>query len=571
MTRRITPKSSLENLKREAKRWLKALRANAAEARARLERALPHAPAVPTLRDVQHALAVEHGVPGWSALKNLVSGARTRSDDAEHVAWFIFNACPDHHVRGARAHLRARHTAMRYLERYPEIAHDSFYTSIVCGDLGGVRRALAERPAAANEKGGPKAWEPLLYLCFTRLPLEASNDNAVEMARLLLDHGADPNVYFMAGDSRYTPLVGVFGEGEEDRPPHPHRDELARLLLERGAEPYDIQVVYNIHFHGKVLFFLQLIYERSLQLGRKADWDDPSWSMLDMGGYGNGARWHLDIAVDNDDLALAEWVLTHGASPNAPPARDPRFSQVSVLERAQRKGHTEMAQLLLRYGAVPTGYVPDDKARFMAACFRRDPEAALALATAHPELLRSTDVIFDAAHRDRADVVELLLDLGMSPDVEDEHKQRPLHMAAYANALRVAQLLIERGAAIDPVESRWSNTPLGGAMYAQHEPMIQLLSRYSRDLWELAHHGDVDRVREVLRTEPERAKGVWDGHTPLMWLAPDDEAKAIEVAKLLLAHGADPNLVSKDGESAADRAERLGMFQLAELLRSAMT
>ena len=162
MTRRITPRSSLENLKREAKRWLKALRANVTEARTRLERALPNAPAVPTLRDVQHALAVEHGLPGWAALKNLVAGVRSQSDDGEHVAWFIFNACPDHHVRGPRSHLRARHTAMRYLERYPEIAHDSFYTFIVCGDVDEVRRVLAERPAAANERGGPKNWEPLL-------------------------------------------------------------------------------------------------------------------------------------------------------------------------------------------------------------------------------------------------------------------------------------------------------------------------------------------------------------------------------------------------------------------------
>ena len=49
MSRQITPRTTLENLKREAKRWLKALRANAGEARARLERALPNAPASPTL------------------------------------------------------------------------------------------------------------------------------------------------------------------------------------------------------------------------------------------------------------------------------------------------------------------------------------------------------------------------------------------------------------------------------------------------------------------------------------------------------------------------------------------
>ena len=84
-----------------------------------------------------------------------------------------------------------------------------------------VQRAIAARPEIAREKGGPKGsygaagmtyvvdatgaafpkWEPLLYLCFTRLENPASNDNALAIAKLLLDNGADPNSYFMAGGS----------------------------------------------------------------------------------------------------------------------------------------------------------------------------------------------------------------------------------------------------------------------------------------------------------------------------------------------------------------------------------
>ena len=60
--RQLTPASSLDNLKKEAKRWLKALRAGDARARARLLRSLPQAAGESTLRDVQHALALEHGV-----------------------------------------------------------------------------------------------------------------------------------------------------------------------------------------------------------------------------------------------------------------------------------------------------------------------------------------------------------------------------------------------------------------------------------------------------------------------------------------------------------------------------
>ena len=569
MTRQLTASSTLDNLKKEAKRWLKALRTNDEQARARLQRIYPNAPAEPGLRDIQHALALEHGLAGWTALKHQLTRNRHFDEpEIDRVAWFIENACPDHHVRGGPAHVRALHTAMRVLKRFPEVAHDSFYTSIVCGDLEEVERVLAARPEAANEKGGPKGWEPLLYLCFTRLPLAASNDNALAIARALLDHGADPNVYFMAGDSRYTPLVGAIGEGEEDRPPHPHRDALARLLLEGGGEPYDIQVIYNIHFQGKVLWFLKLMYEYAVKLGRQSDWDDPTWAMLDMGGYGNGARWHLGIAIGNNDLELAEWVLAHGASPDPASPRHPSmFTTRTLHEEALRMWHTEMAQLLVRYGATPSAFAPDDADLFGEACFRLDQENARALVAKHPEYLTSTEVMFAAANRDRADVVALLLDLGMSPDVEDRQKQRPLHMAAYADSLRVAQLLIERGAEIDPVESNWSNTPLGGAVYGQHALMIELLGRASRDVWELTYVGNVERLREVLSAEPKLAKIVTGGHTPLMWLPPDDEARAMEIARMLLAHGADPSLRNTEGQTAADRAYRLGMFDVAALLR----
>jgi hypothetical protein len=65
--------STFDNLRKEAKRWLKQLRANDPQARARFERAHPHAPANPGLRDVQHALARERGAEGWIALKAIAN------------------------------------------------------------------------------------------------------------------------------------------------------------------------------------------------------------------------------------------------------------------------------------------------------------------------------------------------------------------------------------------------------------------------------------------------------------------------------------------------------------------
>jgi hypothetical protein len=73
MPRQITPATSLDTLRKEAKRWLKALRANLVDARARFEAAHPTARGTITLRDVQHALARELGHESWIALKQALA------------------------------------------------------------------------------------------------------------------------------------------------------------------------------------------------------------------------------------------------------------------------------------------------------------------------------------------------------------------------------------------------------------------------------------------------------------------------------------------------------------------
>ena len=67
------PRRNLESLKKEAKRWRDAILANDGDARARLKRAVPDAPATPALRHVQLALAREHGFAGWAALKEAIA------------------------------------------------------------------------------------------------------------------------------------------------------------------------------------------------------------------------------------------------------------------------------------------------------------------------------------------------------------------------------------------------------------------------------------------------------------------------------------------------------------------
>jgi ankyrin repeat protein len=488
-------------------------------------------------------------------------------------------ACLDWAVGGLD---RPRHThaAARLLKRYPEIAHDSIYTAVACGDIEEVQRILSERPAAASEPGGPRAWPPLLYLCSARLPdAGAWSDHAVAIARTLLDGGADPNAYYPGGnpDIRYTALTCVAGRGEEQAAVHLQARELAALLLERGAEPYDTQVLYNVfaghasHRHladDDFVWLLELLHRESVKRGRHADWDDPEWRMLDMGGYGHGAWYLLHNALKGNYLHIAEWALSHGASPDPPRASDHRTPEGTLYEQATRMGLAEFSELLARYGAPRTMPAPDSSSEFAAACFRLDRERARALVAKHPEYLHDAAPLFASAERDRADVTALLLDLGMSPDLENptSGNARALHIAAYADSPQVAALLIERGAEIDPRDDMHGTTPIYWALWGQRQRLVDLLAPLSRDVWALVPAGKVERLREVLSAEPRLATSVYTGGTPLFFL-PEDEHAATEIVRLFLSHGADPSVRGRDGATAVQLARARGLDEAAGFLK----
>jgi uncharacterized protein len=499
------------------------------------------------------------------------AGARTRDQiaRAERVVTFLQSACWDHHVHGKSDHRMHDRAAQRLLADDPAIARDSIYTAIVCGELQEVERILETRPDAARQRGGARGWTPILYLAYTRFTHPPTRANALAIARVLLDRGADPNDFYMAGDARYTVLTGIAGEGEQDSPRQPYAMALFELLLERGADPFDIQVLYDTHFSGDVLWWLELVYRHTIGTARGEAWNDPDWPMLDMGAYGSGARFLLELAIKKRDVLLAEWLLTRGANPNALPARDKRFPKRSLYELATMEGAADIADLLARHGASTSVPLLDDREQFLRVCFALDRDEARRLAAAHPELLLSPAALFEAARRDRPDVLALLLDLGTPLEVQDATGKRALHEAAASNALNAARFLVERGAEIDPRETIYGGAPIGWASHGDHREMVAFLSRYSRNIWTLCFNGCVDRIRDTLREKPALARQVSDeGITPLWWL-PDDERQAMDIVELLLAAGADPSMKDKNGRTAADWARRRGMRAVAERLEAA--
>src|SRR5262245_12618763 len=234
MALKLTSQSNLESLRKEAKRWLKALRAGDPQSIDRLTRIHP-GHKTPTLRVVQHGLALEYGFPNWAALKReLEERVLAARSHAEQVALFLEKSANRYNVapgtaqwntyepdRPARGELSSR-----LLARHPEIARDSLHTAVAAHDIKAVEEFLAKDPSLANQPGGPDGWTPLLRLAYTRIPIEAVNRNGVKIAAALLDHGANPKVSWSDGENNFTVLTGVIGGGEGRQSAHPQAEAL---------------------------------------------------------------------------------------------------------------------------------------------------------------------------------------------------------------------------------------------------------------------------------------------------------------------------------------------------------
>src|SRR5439155_426539 len=108
---------------------------------------------------------------------------------------------------------------------HPEIASSDIHSAAILGDDAAVRRFLELEPANATVKGGPRGWDALTHLCFSKyLRLDRArsagfvraaqgfepnrrtrwgktalhnavlSDNALEIFEVLLDHAADPTL-----------------------------------------------------------------------------------------------------------------------------------------------------------------------------------------------------------------------------------------------------------------------------------------------------------------------------------------------------------------------------------------
>src|SRR5580704_14159646 len=89
--------------------------------------------------------------------------------------------------------------ANQILAQRHDVVTGNIYTASLLGDEASVRALLPSDPQSANRKGGPRSWDALTHLCFSRyLRLDQARSEAfVRTARALLDAGANPNTGFI--------------------------------------------------------------------------------------------------------------------------------------------------------------------------------------------------------------------------------------------------------------------------------------------------------------------------------------------------------------------------------------
>lgn len=535
-----------------------------------------------TPQDAHDTVARSYGFPDWIRVERYFHTveSHTRSpnleptpskpcDGAGYVDDFLRLACL---TQGAQDHPSRRARARSMLDAQPELSRMSIYAAAAAGDVTALAALLEANPELAKTPGGPHDWEPLLYVAFSRLDPGKSEPAAVEAARLLLAHDADPNAgYLWAGfPCPYTVLTGVFGEGEngpERCPPHRNCYDLAEVLIAAGADPNDAQTLYNRMFsrddeHLRFLFARGLGKDKNRPWHRLLGEQSRGWvsSPADMLAYQLqwAARWNHPDRV--------RLLVENGADVNRPYHRpDARSPHGEAVYR----GNGAIAKYLAARGAK--AFPPDDLDRFAIACIGGDRDRARALLAGDQLLIeklgdRGIALMENAIGSDNRDAARLMAELGFDLNACG------MHEAARYGYLDMIKLLVDRGADASQRDAGHGIDAIGHASHYQQDHVVDYLAQFAGI--HRAVQSDLPvRVQDLLEKDPACARERDDaGNTPLHCLDVDNRMEDTEeILRLLVTHGADVNARNKEGKTPLDRLERLAGLSrrddLAGLLR----
>jgi len=364
--------------------------------------------------------------------------------------------------------------AEELLRNNPELRAADIHTAAVLGDDAAVRRWVAADPGNATTTSLPYGANALTHLALSKyLRLEPARTPAfLRAATALLDAGADPNTGFWTSGphpEHETPLYGAAGVA--------HNEPLTRLLLERGADPNDVEAVYHspeTDDYGAMKCLVetgQVTREHlSLMLIRKHDWHDYEGAkyLLERGvdpNYGRERGWiplHHAVARNNS-IEMIALLLDHGADPTVPK------DGATAIERAARRGRGDLLELFKQRGFSIELQGVD---RLIAACALDDAPTIQAIRGREPQLVRTllahgSKLLAEFSSTWNTAGVGHLLDLGVPVDARYDgdgyfdiaKSSTALHVAAWQSRPDLVQLLIGRGADVQAKDAK-GRTPL---------------------------------------------------------------------------------------------------------------
>lgn len=326
----------------------------------------------------------------------------------------------------------------------------------------------------------------------------------------------------------------------------------ARLLLDAGADPnlpsrYDLRPLYLAATNGNEAMIRLLV-------GAGAD---PN-------AHDAIGETMLMAAVGSGELAAVEALLELGADVHA---RDPHYGQTPLMFAA-RAGLTDIAEVLIaagaevdaktRVGEEPQWILPNSRPGFSfgIGIIRGGLPADRGMRPFRPGGMTA---LLYAARDGNAETAGLLLDAGADINATEANGITPLLMAISNNRMPLAAQLITRGADLD-AKDWYGRSPLWSAVnvrnlylhndrfenYIDREPVLEVIRM-------LLEHGadpnprttESPPVREHLLSVTGTLEWVdFTGQTPFLSAA---LAGDVTVMRLLLEHGADPHVPTFGG------------------------
>ena len=575
-TRSLPDDPSFEHLRKDAKRLRNAVRSGDAGARAQIEEFHPRAAealADFSLSDAQLVTARTYGFASWTKLKQHLGAIKDLAwepppvspDQPSSVDTLVRLACLDY---GAW-HRSNPAKAQRLLADDPALARQDISSAAAAGDAPAVAAFLDRDPGLVNRRGGFYRWEPLLYACYSRLEPDASR-STLDVARLLLNRGANPNTGFLwGGRYLFTALTGAFGRGEDwpNQLPHPEWRALATLLLEAGADPNDGQTLYNRHFQPDDAH-LELLFAHGLGrsadgpwLARLGDLVDPPSKLLVQ---------ELCWAAAHNFSDRVTLLVEHGVDVNTPSGRTGR----TPFQEAVREGHTKIADFLLKHGAKEIALEPLEA--FALACIEGRHDDVRARLADDPALLEKlgeygrTELLHRAVNARKPDAVRLIVELGVDINgmVAGSGLDRSaLHNAAGWASLEMVKLLLELGADPHLRDHAYHSTPIGWAAYGGQQDVVNHLLQFA-GIFDAVRVGGVERVAELIEQKPALANATDAGGDSIVFLLHPEMHRVKEMLGMLIARGANINARDHEGKTVLDRALARGWTEFADLLRA---